>query len=266
MRMGESILQLATACNAWSLFMVVFTKRNNELRAVLHSRRLGILEDRFVLSMPRKKDNPPPFPDDAALANEILAPLGHVRRKAIAEAAGIPEPTLSKIRSGQQQLTRKLESKLVAVVRALGPGGFAEPEAAYQSQTNQQTDAIPLFICSAFTNGEWRIDLTSQNDQRLISSLAHRATGLLAFNAPDNSAAPRIKKNELVILARDETPGVGDDAFLSRRGFPQELRGFFGELLRGDDASFSLRQYCAPTAPLRLEMENWEVFSAVRIS
>jgi transcriptional regulator with XRE-family HTH domain len=210
--------------------------------------------------MLKRKSDSPRYPDDAADMKELLAPLKGMKREAIAEAVGVSASTLSKIARGKQQLRYQLAKKLLALVREMRPLGFAEASSDFQLKGEQTLRTIPEYACRALPDGEWRIEISTPLRHRRIELREQSSFEAFAIQAPDNAAAPRHKKGELIVFDRGVTPGIGDDAFLWRRENESVLSGLFGELLRGSATHYRLRLYSAIEAPLDLDLENWDAF------
>jgi transcriptional regulator with XRE-family HTH domain len=164
-----------------------------------------------------------------------------VVKKSAAAAMGLRPSAVSRILSGERDISADEFARLEAYFRQFRGEGLEEGAAGFFNQTSALS---PLYPARA-VGDSWVVDLAADpiHRSRPPGPFQGRAE-VFGFYAPDNTAWPRFKAAEIVWVSPADLALAGDDVFLSTgEETSKALKGFVAELAPPIEGTARYKEY-----------------------
>ncbi len=182
-------------------------------------------------------------------------------QKGLADALGIDQSAISRMKNGARQLKYTEAQKAASYLGVSPPAGLAEDGEAYEHEPAAQRSGgalVSIYNAEPGGNGFWRLDRAGgPADRRPRPGALTGGVRVFGFYAPDAAMAPRFKIGEVVWVDSIRPAAPREDALLienTRRKGLQKI--FLCELLDIQDADFLTLQH-GGGEPQYFPRKNW---------
>jgi len=181
-------------------------------------------------------------------------------QKGLADALGVGQSAISRLKKGERQLKYAEAQKAASYLGVSAPAGFAEEGEAFEHDRGAHGGArnlIPIFNAETAGNGLWRLDRAGgPADRRPRPGALAGGDRIFGFYAPDAVMAPRFKIGEIVWVDSIRPAAPREDALLIENTHQGPEKVFLCELLDIQEADFLTLQH-GGGEPQYFPRKNW---------